>query len=101
MHGADPLVNSVSLSGTELTVDDVIAVARGGARDSLSDGAREAMRQSAEVTAVLAASDQAVYGVSTGFGSLAQVRIPAERREELQRSLIRSHAAGIGAIDRA
>jgi histidine ammonia-lyase len=97
MHGADPLVNSVSVSGTELTVDDVIAVARGGARVSLSDGAREAMRQSAEVTAVLAASDQAVYGVSTGFGSLAQVRIPAERREELQRSLIRSHAAGIGA----
>jgi histidine ammonia-lyase len=99
MHRADPLANSVSVSvsGTGLTVDDIVAVARRGARASLSDGAREAMRHSAGVTAALADSDRAVYGVSTGFGSLAQVRIPAERRGELQRSLIRSHAAGIGA----
>jgi histidine ammonia-lyase len=88
---------TVSVSGTELTVADVVAVARRGASVSLSDGAREAMRHSAEVTAALADSDQAVYGVSTGFGLLAQVRIPADRREELQRSLIRSHAAGVGA----
>jgi histidine ammonia-lyase len=87
----------VSVSGTELTVADVVAVARAGERASLSDGARETMRHSAEVTAALADSDAAVYGVSTGFGSLAQVRIPAHRREELQRSLIRSHAAGVGA----
>jgi histidine ammonia-lyase len=90
------LTHMVLVSGTELTVADVVAVARAGERASLSDGARETMRQSAEVTAALADSDAAVYGVSTGFGSLAQVRIPAHRREELQRSLIRSHAAGVG-----
>ena len=36
------------------------------------------------------------YGVSTGFGSLANVTIPVDRREELQRALVRSHAAGVG-----
>jgi histidine ammonia-lyase len=87
---------TVSVTGTDLSVADVVAVARRNARASLSDGAREAMRRSAEVTAALADSDQAVYGVSTGFGLLAQVRIPAHRREEMQRSLIRSHAAGVG-----
>ena len=44
----------------------------------------------------LASSDEPVYGVSTGFGSLAGTWIPPERREELQRALIRSHAAGMG-----
>ena len=44
----------------------------------------------------MAASEEAHYGVSTGFGSLATVSIEPERREELQRALIRSHAAGMG-----
>ena len=44
----------------------------------------------------LAHADQPVYGVSTGFGSLANTPIPAHRREELQRALVRSHAAGMG-----
>jgi len=54
------------------------------------------MEQSAAVVARLAAFDEPAYGVSTGFGSLANVVIPADRREELQRALIRSHAAGMG-----
>ena len=54
------------------------------------------MESSAEVVERLADSEQPVYGVSTGFGSLAQTPIPAERRAELQRALIRSHAAGMG-----
>jgi histidine ammonia-lyase len=54
------------------------------------------MEESAAVLARLAGSDEPVYGVSTGFGSLAATWIPAERREELQRALIRSHAAGMG-----
>ena len=44
----------------------------------------------------LADSDEPAYGISTGFGSLAQTRIPAERRADLQRALVRSHAAGMG-----
>ena len=54
------------------------------------------MEETAAVVERLADSDEPAYGVSTGFGSLAQTRIPAERRTELQRALIRSHAAGMG-----
>src|SRR3954463_5197174 len=86
----------VEVSGTGLTAADVVAVARGGARAVLHDEARRVMEQSAAVVARLAASPEPVYGVSTGFGSLANVAIPPERREELQRALVRSHAAGMG-----
>jgi len=86
----------VELSGTSLTPSDVIAVAREGARAVLSDDGRRAMEESAAVVSRMAASEEAHYGVSTGFGSLATVSIEPERREELQRALIRSHAAGMG-----
>jgi histidine ammonia-lyase len=86
----------IELTGTGLTADDVVAVARQDAPVRLSDEARRAMEESASVVERLAASDEPHYGVSTGFGSLATVPIEAERREELQRALIRSHAAGMG-----
>jgi histidine ammonia-lyase len=86
----------VELTGDSLTIDDVIAVAREREALTLSAPAREKMEHSAAVVTRLAASDEPAYGVSTGFGSLANVRIPADRREELQRALIRSHAAGLG-----
>jgi histidine ammonia-lyase len=86
----------LDLSGRGLTPADVVAVARERERVRLSDEAREAMEESAAVVERLARSDQPAYGVSTGFGSLATTPIPAERREELQRALIRSHAAGMG-----
>jgi histidine ammonia-lyase len=63
---------------------------------SITPQAREAMQRSAAIVERLAASSQPAYGVSTGFGSLASVRIAPERRAELQQSLIRSHAAGMG-----
>ncbi len=79
-----------------LTPADVVAVARGGQRAELMEDSREAMRGSAAIVDRLAASQEPAYGVSTGFGSLATTPIPAERREQLQRALIRSHAAGMG-----
>jgi histidine ammonia-lyase len=54
------------------------------------------MQRSAGVVTRLADSEEPAYGVSTGFGSLATVAIPAERRADLQRALVRSHAAGMG-----
>ncbi len=54
------------------------------------------MGQSAAIVEEVASSESPTYGVSTGFGSLATTPIPAERREELQRALVRSHAAGMG-----
>ncbi len=86
----------VELSGTGISPDDVIAVARAGARVALTDAAREEMERSAAVVAQLVGAEEPAYGVSTGFGSLANVTIPDDRREELQRALVRSHAAGMG-----
>ena len=88
----------VELTGMGLCPDDVVAVAREGARVSLTDAARERMEASAAVVARLAGGGEPAYGVSTGFGSLANVAIGPERREELQRALVRSHAAGIRAF---
>jgi histidine ammonia-lyase len=86
----------VELSGTGISPEDVIAVARAGARVRLSEAARAEMERSAQVVAQLVGGDEPAYGVSTGFGSLANVTIPDDRREELQRALVRSHAAGMG-----
>ena len=86
----------VELSGTGLRPEDVVEVARFDVPVLLAAAARERMEQSAAVVARIAASEEPTYGVSTGFGSLANTPIPAERREELQRALVRSHAAGMG-----
>ena len=74
----------------------MVAVARDGAPVVLGDDARAAIERSHDVIVDLAQSGQPVYGVSTGFGSLADVYIDPDRRTQLQRSLIRSHAAGLG-----
>ncbi len=75
---------------------DVVAVAREDARVVLGDRARAEMERSALVVARRASEEEPAYGISTGFGSLALVRIPAADRIALQRSLIRSHASGMG-----
>ena len=79
-----------------VSASDVVAVARDDVAVVLGPEARAAMERSAAVVAALAASDEPAYGISTGFGSLALVRIPASDRVALQRALIRSHAAGMG-----
>jgi histidine ammonia-lyase len=89
-------VMTVELSGTGLAPADVLAVARGGAPVVLAPEARGAMEQSAAIVARLATSNTPAYGVTTGFGSLANTWIEAARRGELQRALVRSHAAGMG-----
>jgi len=86
----------VELSGTGISPGDVVAVARHDATVRLTDAARAEMERSAQVVAQLVGAEEPAYGVSTGFGSLANVTIPDDRREELQRALIRSHAAGMG-----
>ncbi len=80
-----------------MSFGDVIAVARENARVELSSAAVAAMTHSRKQIEALAASPEPVYGVSTGFGALANRHIKLEDRRQLQRSLIRSHAAGMGA----
>src|SRR5512133_123260 len=79
-----------------VSFEDVVAVARGGAAVGLTDEALTAIDRARAVVETLAASETPTYGISTGFGALATRHIPTEKREQLQRSLIRSHAAGSG-----
>ena len=76
--------------------DDVVRVARGGCGVRLDDEAVAEITRSRAVVDALADDDEPHYGISTGFGALATRHIPVERRAQLQRSLIRSHAAGSG-----
>ncbi|MFI6472354.1 histidine ammonia-lyase [Streptomyces sp. NPDC050516] len=84
----------VGTSGT--TPEDVIAVARGNAKVELSAGALDALAKAREIVDALAAKPEPVYGVSTGFGALASRHISPELRAQLQRNIVRSHAAGMG-----
>ncbi len=87
---------AIELTGTGLAPGDVVAVARGDAPVALSAAAHDAMAASAAIVAALADSNTPAYGVTTGFGSLANTWIPEGRRGELQRALVRSHATGMG-----
>ncbi|MDO5661115.1 MAG: histidine ammonia-lyase [Brachybacterium sp.] len=87
----------VVLSTSGITAADVLAVARHDAPVELDPAARaEVARVRAHVDALAAPGHRPVYGVSTGFGALADTAIAPEMRQALQRSLIRSHAAGTG-----
>src|SRR3954465_138990 len=77
--------------------EDVVRVARAGHGVRLADEALAEIARSREVVDRLAKDERPHYGISTGFGALATTHIPLERRAQLQRSLIRSHAAGSGA----
>jgi histidine ammonia-lyase len=79
-----------------LSFGDVVAVAREGAAVELTPDSLAAIDQAREVVDDLAAAPDPAYGISTGFGALATRHIPAQMREQLQRSLVRSHAAGSG-----
>jgi histidine ammonia-lyase len=86
----------ISVGPGPLTEADVVAVARHGAGVELSTDALAAIERARAVVAGLADDVEPHYGISTGFGALATKHIPAEQRALLQRSLIRSHAAGSG-----
>jgi histidine ammonia-lyase len=79
-----------------LSFADVVAVARGGAGVALSGEAEAAILAGRKVIDALASDSAPHYGVSTGFGALATKHIPVPLRAQLQRSLVRSHAAGSG-----
>ncbi|WP_420625253.1 histidine ammonia-lyase [Candidatus Poriferisodalis sp.] len=86
---------TVELDGAGVIVSDVVAVARHREQVRLSDAARSAMATARAIVEALVDGEPA-YGISTGFGALANTTIPAGRRAALQQSLIRSHAAGMG-----
>lgn len=86
---------SITLHGPGVSIADVVAVARGGVDVELSADAQARMAAARSVVDRLA-DGEPKYGISTGFGALATVSIPPERRQALQTALVRSHAAGMG-----
>jgi histidine ammonia-lyase len=91
--GARP---NVVIPANGITFADVVAVARRDARATLSNDARTRISRSRKIVERLADGHDPIYGVSTGFGALANVSIPMAKQRELQHALIRSHAAGMG-----
>lgn len=87
---------TVVVDGSPLTVDDVIAVALGRARAVPADDLDSRMEPARALVERVVADDEAVYGITTGFGALANTRVHADQATELQYDLLRSHAAGVG-----
>lgn len=86
----------IELDGFDVSADEVIAVARHGASVVLSAAARHRLIECRRRIEHLETSSDAVYGVTTGFGALASTKVSAEHRLDLQRSVVVSHAAGMG-----
>jgi histidine ammonia-lyase len=86
----------ILLDGEHLTVAEVCAIATGEEQAAVAPAAYEKMQRSRAVVERLAAGDQPVYGVNTGVGMLADVRVAPDDLRQLQRNVVRSHAAGAG-----
>jgi histidine ammonia-lyase len=86
----------MELNGEQLTIEEVCVVAAGRAEATLSPQAIRNMERSRAVVERLAAGDAPVYGVNTGVGLLADVRIAPGDLDQLQRNVVRSHCAGVG-----
>jgi histidine ammonia-lyase len=85
------------LDGRSLTVADVVRVAREpSAQVGVDASARAALLGSRRLVEAAVASGQTIYGINTGFGKLANVRVAPDKLQQLQVNLIRSHAAGVG-----
>jgi len=88
---------SVALTGNDLTFSQLYDVALGGEQVELTASAIERMNASRAVVERLVSSGATAYGINTGFGKLASVRISTEQVRQLQVNLVRSHSCGIGA----
>ncbi len=89
-------MRTVEVTGDPLALDDVVAVARGSARATMSAGVPARMARARAVVEDAVAHDRVMYGITTGFGLLADTRIAPDELALLQLSLVRSHAAATG-----
>jgi histidine ammonia-lyase len=86
----------VELDGRSLTLDQLIAIAHDREKVGLTAAARERVRAARAVVDEFAHHDEPTYGINTGFGNFAEVKIAADQLDTLQVNLLRSHAAGVG-----
>jgi len=89
---------TVTITDQPLTPEELIRIARGGETVVISDAVLAHLAQRRDDIEVLVQSGEPVYGVSTGFGSLATTFVSPEDRRALQQALVRSHAAGLGPV---
>jgi histidine ammonia-lyase len=87
---------SVVIDGEPLTIEAVVAAARNGEKVRVGDDIAARMAPARRVVEEAVARGAVVYGITTGFGALANVRIEPEAARELQHAIVRSHAAGTG-----
>ena len=87
----------ISLDGNRLTFDELVRVTQRSEPVQIHPSALPAMLHSRAVVEKLASGNAPVYAVNTGVGLLADVRVPPEQLEQLQRNVVRSHACGVGA----
>ncbi|MBN2447391.1 MAG: histidine ammonia-lyase [Phycisphaerae bacterium] len=86
----------IVLDGNSLSIEKLVQVARGGARVGIADSAREAVKRSRDCLENCVRNDIPVYGVTTGIGEFARIRISPEQSAELSRRIVYSHSAGTG-----
>jgi len=86
----------VLLDGSTLTIEQLVAIADDGEAVGIAPAAEKRVRDARAVVERKAGGAEAVYGVNTGFGSFAEVKIAPDALDALQRNLVRSHAAGVG-----
>src|SRR5712692_4453580 len=86
----------VMIEGKELSIAQVLAVARHNAPVTLGNDSIQRIQAARAVIETIAAEDRIVYGITTGFGHLSSVHIPHEQQIDLQQNLLRSTAAGVG-----
>lgn len=89
-------MNNLILNGQALSLHEIDAVALAGCRVEVAGEAFRRVKESRELIESILAAGETVYGVNTGFGKLADVRIPGDKLAELQINLVRSHAGGVG-----
>ena len=88
--------DTITLDSGAIAIQDVVRCGREGARVSLSDSARAAVDAGRRQLVAAASRGEALYGINTGFGSFASVRLEAGQLAQLQVNIVRSHSAGVG-----
>jgi len=87
---------TVLIDGKSLTIEKTEQIARKNAKVAYSDDARAKIERCREVVQKMVDSGKAIYGVTTGIGEFARIRVSPEQGEQLQKNIIYSHAAGTG-----
>ena len=95
--GAERVLEPLVIDGAPLTIADVVGVARHQRPVRFDAGTAHRLAAGRALIEHIVEHEDTVYGINTGFGSLARVRVSREQLVDLQRNLVRSHAAGVGA----